>query len=76
MRPLGWMSTCLSGPDPELTNLWGTPAGATTIWPALTSIVSSPTVKVALALKRHEDLLVGMGVQHRSTAGRAVDQEE
>jgi hypothetical protein len=47
MRPLGWMSTCLSEPLPEFTNLWGTPAGATTIYPALTSIVSSPTVKVA-----------------------------
>ena len=33
MRPLGWMSTCLSGPFPEFTNLWGTFAGATTIWP-------------------------------------------
>jgi hypothetical protein len=31
MRPLGWMSTCRSGPVPELTNLCGTPAGTTTI---------------------------------------------
>ena len=47
MRPLGWMSTCRSGPAPELTNLCGTPAGTTTIWPPVTSIVTSPTVKVA-----------------------------
>ncbi len=46
MRPLGWMSTWRSGPLPELTNLCGTPAGTTTIWPPLTSIVASPTVKV------------------------------
>src|SRR4028119_1939404 len=43
MRPLGWMSTCLSGPVPVLTNLWGTPAGATTIWPAPASIVAAAT---------------------------------
>src|SRR4028118_1808896 len=43
MRPLGWMSTCLSGPLPEFTNLWGTPAGATTLLPALTHTLPSPT---------------------------------
>src|SRR5215211_4503347 len=47
MRPLGWMSTCRSGPLPELMNLCGTPAGTTTIWPPVASIVASPTVKVA-----------------------------
>ena len=38
----------LKRPRPGVDELVGTPAGATTIWPALTSIVSSPTVKVAL----------------------------
>src|SRR5215204_7602301 len=31
MRPAAWMSTCRSGPFPELTNLWGMPAGTTMI---------------------------------------------
>jgi hypothetical protein len=30
MRPLRWISTCLSGPVPELPNLCGTPAGQQT----------------------------------------------
>ena len=31
---LTWMSICLSGPSPELTNRCATPAGATTTSPA------------------------------------------
>src|SRR5215203_4314044 len=31
MLPLAWMSMCLALPAPELTYLWGTPAGTTTI---------------------------------------------
>ncbi len=47
-RSLACMSTCLSLPVPEFTNLCGTPAGTTTTWPPSTSVVSSPDVKVAL----------------------------
>ena len=43
----GWMFTDRSTPEPELTNACGTFAGATTMSPALASMVSSPTVNVA-----------------------------
>ena len=75
MRPLGWMSTCLSGPDPELTNLWYARRRHHDLACAhLYCVIANGEGSVTL--KRHEDLLVGMGVQHCSTAGRAVNQEE
>src|SRR5215203_94107 len=46
MRRLVWMSMCRACPVPELTNLCGTPAGATTICPPVASTLASPTVKV------------------------------
>jgi hypothetical protein len=47
MRETGWILMLRSSALPELTNLWGIPAGVITIWPAVASIVASPTVKVA-----------------------------
>ena len=69
---LACMSTCRRRVVPEFTNLCGTPAGTTTTCPPLTSIVSSPAVKVALALLVHEDLLVWVSVQLRAASRRGV----
>jgi hypothetical protein len=41
---LGWTLVCRSGPAPELTILWGIPAGTRTICPAVTFSVVSPSV--------------------------------
>src|SRR5262249_25745619 len=51
-RGLAWISTCRSVSVPELINLCGVPAGAITIWPAVASTVSLPTVEVACAACR------------------------
>jgi hypothetical protein len=76
IRTRVWMSKCLARPLPALVNLWGVPAGATTIWPPVASTVPSPTVKVSSPSWTTNTSAWGWGVQARAFAGWRLRDEE